>query len=134
MKALHAITCLFGRGISVLTKSHRSRSTTSAACPLQSNTAKATNTANQAQALATVDVFLVNTRKDFRVQEMKVRVLGPMRNGGTDNILAPWLDTMLVLRAGWQRATGPDVHPIFIGAATHFGDRNILYGLSSLHA
>ena len=43
--------------------------------------------ATGAQALATVDVFLVNTRKDFRVQEMKVRVLGPMRNGGTDNIL-----------------------------------------------
>lgn len=43
--------------------------------------------ATGAQALATVDVFLVNTRKHFRVQEMKVRVLGPMRNGGTDNIL-----------------------------------------------
>ncbi len=43
--------------------------------------------ATGAQALATVDVFLVNTRKDFRVQEMKVRVLGPMRNGGTDNML-----------------------------------------------
>ena len=44
-----------------------------------------------AQALMTVDVFLANTRKDFRVQEMKVRLLGPMRDGGTDNIVISYL-------------------------------------------
>ena len=44
-----------------------------------------------AQALMTVDVFLANTRKNFKVQEMKVRLLGPMRDGGTDNIVLSYL-------------------------------------------